>query len=415
MRRMFGLVFILFVSYLLIQIAYNYLSKGYEINYKIDGYEVFEKYVSRTKNEKDSYYIEVTDGTSVFSYNTYKNFNKKKEIVKNINIVESDGYKCIYIKFKDNYNSNIRCLKNNIAYNYQDIKGKSISLDNKVRELDYDINKYIDTAEEVKRYDGIFVSQANLIKGHFMGLTSFKGLYLINNYSDVKYLYDEQIFSKDKINQTIAIYMGKKYLVADYDQEYTFNKFYLVETTYADKTEIKYHSKISFDSYFMGAVGNKAYLLDCDNKKQYEIDINTKTVIEIGNEKLGIKYYKNGKWDKINAITAVNNKPKFIMSSEEKEGYVRVDLIGGNKTGYKYYYKKNGSTYDVYRSMQNKENLLYLFSTSYIDNIVYYNDYVYYQDGEYIKCYQDDIGNKKIYHSTKKVFSGTYLFGVSNE
>ena len=415
MKRMFGLVLILFISYLLIQIAYNYFSKGYEITYEIDGYNVYEKYISRTKGERDSYYIEIKDSNDTFTYNTYKNFNKKQEIVKNINIIESDGYKCIYISFKDNYNSNIRCLKNKIMYNYQDIKGKSLGLDNKVKALDYDVSKYIDNAEEIKRFEGIFVSQANLVKGHYMGLTSYKGVYLINNYSDVKFLYDEALFSKDKINQSISIYMGKYYLVADYDQDYTFNKFYLMEVTYGDKSEIKYHSKISFDSYMMGAVGNKAYLLDCDNKKQYEIDINTKTVIEVGNEKIGIKYYKNGKWEKINCTTAIKTKPKFIMNSEEKEGYERVDLVGGTKTGYKYYYKKNGSTYDVYRSMQNKDELLYIFSTSYIENLVYHKEYVYFQDGEYIKCYHDDMGVKKIYHAVKGIFNGKYSFGVSNE
>lgn len=414
MKRMFGLVFILFASYLLIQVAYNYFSKGYEMNYEIDGYNIYERYISRTSGEDDSYYFEIKAGDYLFEYNTYKNFDKKKELVTHVNIIESDKYKCFYLKFKNDYSSNIRCIKNNIYYNYNDIKGDDPSLDKKVSELDYDITKYTDTASEVKRHEGLFVSQDNLIHGQYMGIVSYKGVYLVNNYSDVKFLYETNIFDKDVVNQKVSIFLDKYYLVADYDQEFTFNKLYLVEILHGEKKEISYHSGISFDSYMMGYVGKKAYLLDCDNKKQYEIDIENKTVIEVGNEKLGIKFYKNGEWEKINVITAINDKPKFINSSEEKEGYERVDIEGGEKTGYKYYFKKNGSKYDVYRSMRSNENLMYIFTTTNITNIVYFNDYVYFQDKDYINCYHDDMGVKKIYHSTEEKLDSTYKFNVSN-
>ena len=414
MRRIFGLLFIMFALYILVQLAYNYLIKGYEIDYEINGYNVHERYIARTSGEKDSYYIEVKDGNDTFYLNTYKNFGKQKEIVTNVNIIKGKSYKCAYFNLKNNVKVNITCIKDNITYNYNDIKGKDSSLDNQIKSLDYDINKFTDTAEEVKRVVGIYVSQSNLVNGHFMGLSSYRGVYLINNYSDVKFLYEVDLFENDKTNQSISTFVSHYYLVADYDQEYSFDKFYLVDITFGDKSEIKYHSKISFDSYIMGVIGNKVYLLDCDNKKQYEIDISSRTIIEIGNESLGIKYYKNGEWEKLNYITAINNRPKFINGTIEVSGYSRVDLQGGEKTGYKYYYKKNGSKYEVYRSMQSSESLMYLFETSNINNIYYLDDYIYFQDGEYIKCYQDNIGVRKIYHAFKEVYDKPYNFGVSN-
>ena len=63
--------------------------------------------------------------------------------------------------------------------------------------------------------------------------------------------------------------------------------------------------------------------------------------------------------------------------------------------------------------MQDSNKLTYIFKTTNIDNVVYYNDYVYFEDGDYIKCYQDNIGVKKIYHSNNK--KGSYKFGVSTE
>ena len=216
MKRIFGLLFIMFAAYLLIQFGYNYLSKGYEKEYVVNGYNVSEKYIARTKGEKDSYYIEVTDGTDTFILNTYKYLNKQKELVKDVNIISGDKYKCAYIELKvSSFKSNITCINNGIYYNYEDIKGKDSKLDEKVSELNYDSANFTDTAEEVKRTTGIFVSQANLISKQFMGLTSYRGIYLINNYSDVKFLYEIDLFESDNINQKISTYVSHYYLVAD--------------------------------------------------------------------------------------------------------------------------------------------------------------------------------------------------------
>ena len=138
--------------YLLIQLGYNYLSKGYEKRYTVNGHEVYERYIARTKGEKDSYYIEVKDENDVFILNTYKNFNKLKEIVKDVNIIKGSSYKCAYIELKiSNFKSNMTCVKDGIYYNYQDIKGKDNSLDTQVKELNYNLENFVDTAEEVNK------------------------------------------------------------------------------------------------------------------------------------------------------------------------------------------------------------------------------------------------------------------------
>lgn len=414
MKRIFGLLFIMFSTYIFIQLLYNYFSKGYEIEYEVNGYNVYERYIARTSGEKDSYYVMVKDNEDIFYINIYKSFNKKRKIVKDVTIVEGIKYKCAYFELKTNsFKTNIICTYNNIMYNYQDIMGNDKTLDENISKLDYDISLFIDSAEEKERKKDIFVMQSNLNNNQFIGLATTKGIDLINNYSDVKYLYEVDLFSIEKESHPISIFTDKYYLVADYDYEKSFNKFYVINITFGDKSIIKYHSNISYNSYIMGNIGNKVYLLDLDNKKQYEIDVIKKSIVEIGNTNLGVKYYKNGDWVQLDIENAIKEKPKFISNSIVVKGYDKVDLIGGIKTGYKYYYKKNKNSYDVYRSMQNSDDLTYIFKTTNIDNIVYYNDYVYFEDGNYIKCYQDNIGVKKIYRSNNK--KGSYKFGVSSE
>lgn len=414
MKRIFGLLFIMFAIYLIIQLGYNFFSKGYEIEYKIDDHTVYERYIANTKGEIDSYYIEVKDGNDVFTLNTYKDFNKRKELVKHITILKGTTYKCAYIELKDNYLSNILCLNRGIYYNYQDIAGKDKTLDNKVKDLKYNLAKFVDLTTIAKSDEVVSVVAANLVKNQYIGLANYKGIYLINNYTDGKYLYETAVFEQGKSNHPISTYISHYYLVADYDGPNGFDKFYLVDITFGDKKTITYHSKISFNSYIMGKVENKVYLLDCSSGKQYEIDIKTRTIIEVGNKTLGIKYYKNGEWSIIKQTDAVNSRPKFIIDEESSSDYKKITIVGGEKTGYKYYYKFNGLKYDVYRSMQNDDKKLYIFSTDNIDNIVYYRDYVYFQDGDYIKYYQDNKGVQKICHINSSIYDGILNFGVSN-
>lgn len=415
MKRILGLIIIMFTIYLGIQLVYTYFSKGYEIEYLKDGYQVKERYISRTKNETDSYYLEINVDNEIFEINTYKNYNKKKEIVKSIKSINSSNYKCIYVKLDNDIKYDILCKNNGITYNYYNIKGKDKDLDNKIKSLDYGLYNFTDTAKLLEKdtLKGVFVGKDNLIKNQYLAVSSYRGLYLINNYSNVKFLYEVNIFNKDIKDVSLSTYVGKNYLVADYNQNYTFDKFYLLKIDFGDVTEIKYHSSISFDSYIMGVVDSKVYLMDCDNKKQYEIDIDSKNIVEVGNEKLGIKFYENGEWRYVNSITVIKNKMKFNVNEKNINGYEKVLAVGGEKTGYLYYFKKNGKKYDVYRSMQTNNNLKYLFSLDNISNIRFLDDYVYYQDGENIYCYQDNIGNKKIFYYDPKLYKGTYNMGIS--
>ena len=414
MKRIFGLLVTMFGMYLLIQVGYRYFSKGYEVKYIVNDHEVYEKYIAHTKGEIDSYYLEIKDGDDLFVYNIYKNFNKRKQIIKKIDIIKGNSYKCMYIQMKNKgYQSNILCVKNGMFNNYQSIIGKDSLLDKQIKELNYKLDVYEDNAEELEKINGAFVMQKNLVKGHYLGLATYRGIFLINSYSDVKFLYEINLFEKGKSNQNVSTFISHYYLVADYEQEEGFDKLYLVDITFGDKSEIKYHSKISFDSYVMGSVGNKVYIFDNSSKKQYEIDIKTKTVIEIGNKTLGIKYYKNGEWETMDVNSVASNKLKFVLNSEKKGSYEKIDSVGGKETGYKYYYKRNGSKYDVYRSTQKSEELTYVFSTDNLNNVVYYKDFVYYEEDNYIKCYQDNIGNKKLFRTVKGVYSEGYNFSVT--
>ena len=153
------------------------------------------------------------------------------------------------------------------------------------------------------------------------------------------------------------------------------------------------------------------------SKKQYEFNMKNNTIKEIGNETTGVKIYNNetNDWNKVPAIKAVNEELLFTKDGNNVsvEGYAKVDKMGDDKQGYYFYYKKVDDKYLVYRANnQNKSQLTYLFTTSKIDDIIYFSDSVYFVDGEFIKRYSDKQGVRNIISYSELKFNDNLYFYV---
>ena len=78
-----------------------------------------------------------------------------------------------------------------------------------------------------------------------------------------------------------------------------------------------------------------------------------------------------------------------------------------------YFYKFNGYSYDVYRSdILYKDKLMYVFTTTNLDKIVYLNDYVYFTNGKNILYYSDSTGIRTIVTALDFVTNEDSILGV---
>ena len=233
-----------------------------------------------------------------------------------------------------------------------------------------------------------------------MGLTSYNGLYNINN-TVSKGIINVSVFNNDIYNPEISIQINNYYLVADYNENYEFTQFYLINLLSKEVETIKDKFKISLNSYFLGKDGNSAYLLDIDNKKQYEIDIKSKKITEVGNDSIGVKIYDNGKFENKNIYDVINDKIKFTYSDVDSslftEQFYKIDKIGGDKSGYYYLYELSNNGYKVYKSYVEQPNKkIYLFETSSADKVKYINDSVIFIRKNFVNIYNDEYGEKKL-------------------
>lgn len=423
MKRILGMLVILCMFYFIIQVGFRYLGSGHTVNYEIKGnnylIEVNEKATFKTKGEFDSYYFTFKVNNKTFPFLTYKTFNKNDRVVKNVEYFKNDNYECIYPIFKDEKQiSDILCYYNGILYNYHDLQNKSGELQKFAKDMEkygYDFTHFVDdTGKEIADEDGqIVIYPKNIAKNHYIGIDNYAGIYLINNYLESKPLYNIKVFSNDCYEKIIESRASRYYVTADYNSTYDFNTFHVVDLVYNDQKTIKYHSTISFNSYIQGSVDGSIYLFDKNSKKQYKIDPKAGTVVEIGNEQTGIKYYNFGKWEHRKAVDAVNTPLYFNLYSVESEDYERVDKVGNDLSGYYYYYKKNGNEYQVYRStIKDQDIKTYLFTTTNINEISYLRDYVYYKEGNHLKYYQDMTGIRTIAYDKEFEFNNSLHYYI---
>lgn len=408
MKRTLILLVILFIFYLLIQIIFNYVGPGHDIEYKVDGYNIHEILTQHQKDEIDNYYFEITKDNIVFNFQI-DNVRQGSKLIKSIEYFKNVNYECMVpvLRIKGEY-LNVVCKKDDVYYNYSDIKGSDPEVDLFAKEYDH---TYENSDKIVKDNANLFV-YANLIKNHYMALEYYKGIYIINSKNSYKRV---SLFKKEKYSKPLSTIVNNYYIIADYNEEYDFHKFILVDLGTGIKSTITSNQAISFNSYIQGTIGNSVYLFDKDNQKQYKINVKNSTVSEIGNVNSGIKIYQDGEFIDANVYEATEKELVFNANIDtnllDKE-YARVDLIGGKTAGYYYMYELNNGEYTVYRaSSRNPKIKTYLFKTSNINHIAYVGTYVYYlKDGEVYA--HSNLGNRLILSYKDIVYNDDLKFYV---
>ncbi len=406
MKRLLKMLLILFFMYLLIQLSFKFFGKGHQLNYqiKIDEktFEIEENYISNIKNEIDSYHFDIFYNDNVFSFQTYVNFNKSDTLIKEIKYFENENYICVLpIFIKKGIIIDFLCKSKEKTVYYQTIMGEDKELDDYVASIkEYDFKKWEDNKKEETKIGPVKIYKNNIVDNHFVGVNNYKGVYILDNLSQKKVV-DIKIFNDDIYVRNLETLVNNFYVVANYNSEYEFSSFFIIDLITHEKKTIKTNKKISFDSYIQGVVNNNVYIYDQDNKKQYEINVKTRSILEIGNAETGIKNYDNGTWKRLDISELAKEKVIFDNKEiiiEKDSIYSKIDIIGYKESGYIYYYKKVSNGYEVYRSTRkNSEQKIYLFKINDLKNIKYIYDFVYYIDGNEVKYYNDNMGIRTIF------------------
>lgn len=394
MKKIIGSIFVIYMFLFFLELSFNYFKKNHLVEYEINNILIKEDYRGNTKNEENNYYLELKTNENTFLIQTYENFKKEKRIIKEIKHFKNNKYECLLPIFKNNkIITDLICIENDIQKNYSTFKDDKI--DEFLEHTSYNKENYKDKQGRliIKGTTTFYVN--NIPENNYLAFNYNKGLKIADKTS----LTEIELFKNKIYNQKINAFNNNKYFIIDYNIQNTTNNFILIDMKTKEKTKIQSNEKISFNSYIQGSLNNAIYLFDKNNKNQYQIDLEGKTITRIGNSTSGIKYY-NGTWQNIKTEEAVKEE-KIFKDYEQTNEYIMIKKIRGNEYGTTIYVKENNNKYDVYESYRNNQKLIYLFTTTNYKTINFIKENIYYQDGIYIKVYSNKTGSKTLIEDTE--------------
>ncbi len=334
-------------------------SKNYEVEYKVNDVEVQEKFI---KKEKLYEFLFKTNDKEFFVRIPHSYIHTKK-FISEIVIKEKEETTCLLLK-SNKLNLSPLCIQNNEYISYHLIEDEDLIPSSYQKEISY----------EEKTYKNMTLYSLNDKKYYIWNYVGFDVL-------SSKEQKEIPLFKEDAYSIPLAIQTSSYVVIADYDSQYNFQKFYILNSKNDKVKELVLEKEISFDSYFPGTYSNKVYLVDKKNLKEYEINPKHLTITNITKNNQG-RIFNGDEWVKINMNVLTNNKTLFT--------------------------NKNNTTYEL------KDNILYQVQENYktkisnykVKEIVYSDqDAVYYLVEDKLYSYNTSDGEALVLRNTEWNFN----------
>ncbi len=310
-------------------------SKSYSLEYNIDNYGINENY------DKDNklYYYEITDNGMKYTFVSETDFQKDKKLIKDIKKHEKDGYTCLEID-STSISSMPLCSYENEQISFYLVNS----------ELQEELKDYYDKPvikdDAYKNYK-IYNTSNNVL------IWNYKGFNYLNG-SDVEFI---KLFDKDIYDIPLATKINNYLVVPDYEQEYEFNRVYIIDLDDLKVNTWKMKYTISYDSYILGINDKSIYLVDKKNGIEYELVPHKKKMRILASKNKNGVIYKNGEEEKINIKSLVTDNKSFTYKTNYNY------IVEDNKL-YLYYWNKD------YKIKVSDNDIRYVVYTS--DDSIYY-------------------------------------------
>ena len=394
MKYLLKVLLCLLFLFFALKFIIHVLDDGHTDTYNDGNFNIVENYTADDNN----YQFNLKNNKFSLTFDVTADYNKASNIITKIHHKKINNYECVLPIFKDGkILTDIMCKQDKTVYYGADISNKITTFIKDMNEYGYKLENFQDKAKKTSLSATEAIYEDNILENHYLALENYKGLTLYNAEEMNVPLFDNDVYTKQ-----VSVFTDKYYVVADYDTEYSFKIFKVVNIINGNEKEIRSYDEISFDSYIQGVVDNEIYLFDKDAKVQYKINIEDETVTKLDN----IQYY-DGSWHEMSLKDALDEK-KFDNYKVQIDGYEKALKIGK----YYYLYEKNGDNYNVYKAYNKKvKQRIFLFETSDINSIIYLQNYIYFKNGNTF-YYWSNSGIKKVIENTELEFNNDLSFGA---
>lgn len=287
-KKKIRLLLVIFVIFFLFYLILH--KKSYEIKYSKSNFEITEKYDKKNK----LYSFKFKGENKEFFVKIENKYIRKKKLINEIQIKKDDNTLCIIPKSKK-LNMYPLCYQNDQLISYHQIKNKELISDSYFKKIK---NKK-STFKKIK---------INNLNDNKYYIWNYKGFYVIDGENNTEI----NLFDKDIYNIPLATSTNKYLFIPDYNSNYNFNKGYIINSKNNKIKELETKEDISFESYILGNIKNKIYLMDKKNKKEYEINSKRIAINEISKKNKG-KIYEKDEWKEISINKLSSKETNFSI------------------------------------------------------------------------------------------------------
>ncbi len=417
MKKLFISMVGLFLLYFLLKGVF-FLFRGntvyrYEIMNEGNAITVEEKRYTKTKKTSEYYDFSINIAKENYRFRIWaKNLEGHQHFIQDIKTIETDKYHCYLPIFQDEKILTDMVCKDNhteILYPYHEIRLNDTKLDIEVDKKYFkQLKKFMPQTDGSKEVAQMKIEKTLPSAIQKIGMSTYRGLSIVDMNGHVDQI---TLFSSDCYDQPLHVFIQNYYLVADYDESYDFQTWYLVNMNTGKIDQITMPITISFDSYIQGVVEDRVYIMDRSNRVQYYFDLNDQLIHKCNNEEGMIQYYNGAKFENRNIYDALNSDLYFVSSDIVQKSDDEI-FIFDETSNYYYLWKKEGNHYNVYRSMDDSlDQMTYLFETT-SNDVIYCEDGIVFQNGNDVWYISDTVGTKKILENKEFEFNDTIIYGV---
>ena len=345
-------IIILVLLILIVFIVSLFKNKSYSIEYNLDDYKINENY----DHNKKLYYFEIKYKDNIYNFIKESKYLKNKKLIKEVNHYEDEEYTCLTVE-SSSFNITPLCSKDKNRIDYHLVSNK-LKEELEIEEKEYE-------EKELENYT--IYSDSNLLIWSYRGFNAVQG-------EKIKFI---KLFDKDVYNLPLATKINNYLVIPDYEQEYSFNKVYIINLENLEMDEWKLDESISFESYLLGINDRSIFWMDTKNKKEYELVPHKKRMRVVAKNKQQGIIYENGELKKYQINKIILNNMTFTPN---------------NIYNYKITNDKKLSLWYL-----NHDNLETLISEQDIKDIIYTEkDNVYYLVGNILYKYNAKDGETKL-------------------
>lgn len=281
-------ILVLIATFILFIYIYN-KKRNYKISYVVDSYTVVESF----SLEKDHYYLSISKDNKTYELYLPLEYSPKRKIVTKVENVEDTKKSCIMLN--------------------EDILSYPICKQN-----DEYVSYYLETEVETEKHDTYNNIDIYDLENNTYLVWNYRGFYYINKDK----ITSINLFKKDTYMPYLLYTFGDYLFIVDYDEQYSFDSYYLIDSKKATSKKYKLDKEISLDSYILGKYKNSIYIVDRKAEQEYEINAKKGKIYKTSG-----KILKNNIWEKIDISQLIKkdysfeDETKFSFSLENKKLY----------------------------------------------------------------------------------------------